>query len=257
MAGGKYDSSRTRVAPFFDALFGRDKTGQSWLARLVSLPEHGSDASRPTRSEPLIEARWGPKERPLSPPVSLLSWLIRNVQDPDGKVDADIGPQRRDLLARDPARIEEAIRLLRTEPSVRGWHILEGPSYPDVFLATADVVVAIEGKRTESGPTTSTTWMPVRHQMLRHLDAALEIAGRRSVFGFFIVEGAADGSLPAEWLATCQQTLETSVLEQSLPHRPATERRLIAQAFLGATTWQRACDSLGVPFSSLAASAAS
>jgi len=34
---GTYDSSRTRVAPVFDALMDRDPTGQTWLLPLLEL----------------------------------------------------------------------------------------------------------------------------------------------------------------------------------------------------------------------------
>lgn len=34
---GKYDSSRTRVAPLFDALLARDNSGESWLDALLAL----------------------------------------------------------------------------------------------------------------------------------------------------------------------------------------------------------------------------
>jgi hypothetical protein len=251
VAGGKYDSSLTRVAPFFDALREQDKSGQSWLPNLLSLPEYGSTAPRPGHADPLIEARWGHDERPLAPPVSLLSWLIRNIEETTSKLEYELGHERRELIARDASRVEQALGLLRAEPSSRGWHVLEGPSYPDAFLATADLVVVVEGKRTESGPTTSTTWMPVRHQILRHLDAAFEIRGGRALFGFFIVEGQPDGSLPPLWINACRETLSEATVAGSLPHRPETERRIIQNGFLGATTWQRVCAATGVAYSAL------
>ena len=89
--------------------------------------------------------------------------------------------------------------------------------------------------------------MPVRLQMLRHLDAAYEIAGPRTLLGFFMVEGAEDGALPDVWREACGQTLDPEMLEMSLPHRSPEERGRIAEAFLGAVTWQRGCDALGVP----------
>jgi len=251
MAGGRFDSSLTRVAPCFDALLARDKTGVSWLPELISLPADGSAIERPVAFEPLIETKWGRDERPLFPPVSLLSWLIRNLEKPADLSESEIGTERRDLLAREPSRVEQALKLLRADASARAWHILEGPSYPDAFLASSDSLIVVEGKRTESGPTTSTTWMPVRHQILRHIDAAFEIRGRRSVFGFFIVEGETDGGLPPSWVEACRRTLEPDALERSLPHRPMKERNVISQAFLGATTWQRVCAAIGIPFSVL------
>ena len=38
MPGGKYDSSKTRVRPVFDALW---KSGRDWLPQLLALPTGG------------------------------------------------------------------------------------------------------------------------------------------------------------------------------------------------------------------------
>lgn len=51
--------------------------------------------------------------------------------------------------------------LLRSAGTGRGWHVLEGPTYPDVFVETRDALVVVEGKRTEAGPTTSTSGLRV------------------------------------------------------------------------------------------------
>lgn len=249
VAGGKYDSSLTRVAPLFDTLKSRDSSGQSWLPELLALPLSGSRKVRPDSLGALQEACWGANERKLMPPVALLSWLIRNLQPRNGQ--PELNEDRQKLLARDPAQIERALTKLRTGKLNRSWNVLEGPSFPDAFLSTNDAVIVIEGKRTERGPTTLTKWMPIRHQMLRHLDTAFEILGNRSLFGFFIVEGEDDGRTPVLWQEACAQVLTSEALKQSLPHRSDADRQIIAEAFIGATTWQMCCRSLQVPFSSL------
>jgi hypothetical protein len=143
--------------------------------------------------------------------------------------------------------IMEALALLQTRPSGQAWHILERHTYPDVFLATPDALVVIEGKRTEAGPTTSTTWMPVRHQMLRHMDAASEIRGDRRVYGFFIVEAARESNaVPAHWVQAAEDTLAPAAVSGSLPHRSPAEREDIVQGFLGVTTWQAVCGTFGL-----------
>jgi hypothetical protein len=50
-------------------------------------------------------------------------------------------------------------------------------------------VILIEGKYTERGPTKRTSWMPVRHQMLRNIDDAWDRSNGRRVVGFFLIEG--------------------------------------------------------------------
>ena len=247
MPGGRFDSSRTRVAPFFDYLLARDPTGETWLPKLLALPAHGAGVTCPPGVGTLQDHGWGESERALQPPASLLSWLIRNLRCPSSMKEEHLSPERRDLIRGDPDRIKEGLDLLQHSPNDRVWYVMEGPSYPDAFLATSEAVIVIEGKRTESGPTSKTTWMPVRLQILRHLEAALGLAGPRSLWGFFMVEAAPDGSIPQVWLDACAATLDERILEQSLPHRSAEEREAIAEAFLGVTTWQHACSELGVP----------
>jgi hypothetical protein len=181
--------------------------------------------------------------------VSLLSWLVRHLceaQRDEIAVEDDKSKRRRRLQRGDPATVAKALTKLRSDPERRAWWVLEGRSAPDVWLATPRAVVVIEGKRTESGPTTHTTFMENRHQMLRHMDAAYEIAGRRTLLGFFIVEGDAAGNVPKVWRDAAEQTLGREAIEGSLPHRPQAERDAIAAGFLGVTTWQRVCERFGL-----------
>lgn len=256
MAQRPYDSSLTRVAPAFDALRDRDPTGLTWLAGLLDLPRFGHpEATVPaTGTCTLTAAHWGANEKPLQPPVSLLSWLVRNLPVTPPERGSEATQRRLQLHRRDYATIAEGLMLLRSDPSPRGWWVLEGETYPDVYLETEAIVVVIEGKRTEPGPTTRTTWMPGRHQMLRHLDAAWEIRGARPVAGFFVVEGAGDPpgtEVPQLWRDAAHDTWSEEAIASSLPHRPTAERDAIARSFLGATTWQAICEALQIPRSCL------
>jgi hypothetical protein len=186
------------------------------------------------------------------PPTSLLGWLIENVKGPttnDAWGDGKVRRKREALIRGDRTVIAEALKRLEKVRGERDWAILEGPSQPDVFLETDEVVVVIEGKRTESSPTTATAWKPVRHQMLRHLDGAWEIRGSRSVYGFFIVEGAPErpGDIPQVWEDFAKTTVSAEALARSLPHRTREEQRRIAEAFLGVTTWQAVCAQFDIP----------
>ena len=253
-----YDSSKTRVVPVLESI---SVAGPDWLRRLLSLPGHGAEgATVPANLDLRVENQyWGANERSLAPPPSLLEWLVRNLERaPAAKDQSEVAARRRLLFERDPAMIMEALALLGTRPSGRGWHILEGQTYPDVFLKTPDALVVIEGKRTEAGPTTSTTWMPLRHQMLRHMDAAWEIRGDRRVYGFFIVE-AKPGShaVPSHWIQAAYDTVAPPSVSESLPHRSSSEREEIVQGFLGITTWQGVCTEFGLDPNDLPESVAS
>jgi hypothetical protein len=153
-----------------------------------------------------------------------------------------------DSTRRGPGRGGEALGLPETEPPARDhWHVMQGPSCPDAYLATGEAVVVVEGERAESGPTVSTNWMTIRRQLLWHLDAALGPAGPRSLWGFFMVEAAADGSVHQVWLDGCSSALDPEVSRRVLPHRSPEEREFIAAGLLGAVTWHNACEELGVP----------
>jgi len=55
--------------------------------------------------------------------------------------------------------------------------------------------------------------------MLRHMDCALEASDGRMVLGFFAVEGARDGTVPAVWAKSAEATISPAALDGSLPHR--------------------------------------
>ncbi|MBW3540974.1 MAG: hypothetical protein KY476_11945 [Planctomycetes bacterium] len=248
---GKRDSSLTRVKPVFDYLLEHDSTGGSWLAQLLAMPS-GVSRQSIARCSPLTQHRWAPREQKLKPPRDLLRWLVEHLppQPKDAFSDSETGRKRAALSLRDRDTIHEALGYL-DQSALRSkvWYVLEGPSQPDIYLATDDFLVVVEGKRTESGPTTHTKWMPVRHQMLRHIDAAFEVRGSKAVLGFFIVEGEPPDSclVPPAWLTAAAATVSPDVLASSLPHRSQPERDELAKAFIGVTTWQRVCAELGVP----------
>ena len=178
---GKYDSSRTRVVPVFNALMDRDPTGVEWLLPLLNLGS-GATGKLTELSGQLISSHakwWGKKERRLSPPCSLLTWLVTHVSAPSSESfwGSPVTREKRErLVARDPKTVAEALRLLEQSVS-KAWYVLEGAFQPDVYLETENFIVVIEGKRTERKATSSTTWMPFRSQMLRHMDAAWEVSG--------------------------------------------------------------------------------
>jgi hypothetical protein len=252
---GEYDSSKTRVAPVFNKLLERDPTGRDWLTRLLRLPERFDGVEVPLRDTPteIVAHEWHPKERIIPPPGALLRWLVERDPaqwPPEFRESATTGIPKRDLLlAGDADTRREALQLLEVAPE-RAWYVLEGPTHVDAYIETANLVVVIEGKRTEPAPTTRTKWMETRHQMLRNLDAVWD-SGKRAC-GFFVVEAARDSSaVPQKWQEFACETVSADALAGSLPHRSDDERDAIANAFLGVTTWQRICEEFGIPLSGL------
>lgn len=252
---GKYDSSLTRVEPIFDWLYEHDPDGHSWISRLLALPAHGRSRYEHVsdRDLQIIEKGWGNTEKALPSPVSLLSWLIRNLADECNHAlsrDPLKAQKRQDLLNGSSTPIREALELLRKNPMDTDWHIFEGETKPDVYIETPNVIVVIEGKRTESRATTNTTWMPGRHQIWRHIDCAWETRGRKDVYGFFIVEGIGK-KLSEHWISEINAAASDDAVRSSLPHRGPEEQEAIASCYLGGTTWQNLLDEFNIPESVL------
>jgi hypothetical protein len=251
---GKYDSSRTHVAPVFNRLVDEDIDGSTWLEPLLALGSRSTETSdfHPGHLTPNQPRWWGKNERRLDPPRNLLLWLVANASPPSNdKLWGGLASRkkREKLVTRDPATIAEAHRLLKTRTQPGVWYVLEGKSAPDVYLETATAVIVIEGKRTERAATSVTTWMPRRSQILRHMDAAYEIRGAKRVFGMMIVEGngGADAvTVSDHWIKQAHEQVLEHTLTASLPHRSAEERRNISAGFLGVTTWQRVCREFGI-----------
>ncbi|MGA3117858.1 MAG: hypothetical protein ABSF90_25925 [Syntrophobacteraceae bacterium] len=253
---GKHDSSQTRVVPVFDQLYKLDEMRPSWLRELLSLPIGGNPICLASNCDFTIQEKgWGKHERKLDPPVALLSWLVRHPRPPlSGELSNNPvkAQKRNELIAGSEKATLEALALLQNNPTGEKWHLFEGQTQPDVFIQTPDLIIVIEGKRTELKPTTSTKWMQGRHQMLRHIDCAWEIAGRRKIVGFFIVEGnGIDGEVPQSWMEYAEQTTGRSAVASSLPHRGPEEQCGIVSCFAGVTTWQRVCTTFNIEWATL------
>jgi len=252
-----YDSSRTRVGPIIGALSAAGTGDPQWLRRLLNLaagpgahPWQGQDLQVLERYHHPAPKAETPTERGLQPPVALLSWLIRHFPVAESKVRGTgaVAVKRRALARHDPVTIADGLAELRRGGATKDWHVLEGPTYPDAYFVTPDALVVVEGKRTERTVTTNTTWMPGRHQMLRHLDAAWELRGSRSVYGLMIVESPAGSpAVPDKWIEAALATQSDGAVAASLPHRGPAEQAGIRDAFIGATTWAAVVGAFGLP----------
>jgi hypothetical protein len=249
MTGGLHASSRTRVAPVFDLLQSRS---DDWVRQLLMLNQgvQAAPVDLAGLNLKFQKGYWGKSEHSLGPPVALLSWLIRN---PTPELLAEDAPPERALLAKgDPNIVSKALHALRSSAAPKGWHLLEGPTVPDVLIETPDALIVIDGKRTEAGPTPDAPLPGGRPPIWRHIDAAWEIRGRRRVFGFCIVPGCEpDGGLPPLLLDALHHTVSGAVLGASFPHRSLVERDAIVACMLGGTTWNAVCKAFGISMAPL------
>jgi hypothetical protein len=114
-----------------------------------------------------------------------------------------------------------------------------------------DAVLMIEGKRTERSCTSVTTWMGMRSQLVRHMDAAMERFPGKRVLGLLLVEGEGgpEAIMPsAHWIAESNAQHDFAMLASSLPHRSPIDRSQIASGILGVATWQAVCKQNSIPW---------
>jgi hypothetical protein len=195
MAGGRYDSSITRVRPFFCQLLRRDPWGVSWLSGLLERAPRLGDV-RPGAPGPLESSTLEPKrvdkvvlpgcfEASVAPPSAFLRWLIESPraltwpERPRGvRVEfCEATQQKRERWHRgDRGMIAAALDELEAHGAAgsRGkWWAFEGFTSVDCRLSTEHMTLLVEGKRTE-GLSRSTDWFPQRNQLARNLEVAAE-----------------------------------------------------------------------------------
>ena len=156
----RYDSSITRVAPVFEALKARGHIPAS-LPRLCELPERdGQPVGAWAEPGELEEAAWWPTEKRLDPPRALLEHLISELA---GSGRPTTVAERDKLFAGDEQALERALVALGAGSGFgrRAWYLFEGRTSVDAYIRTDRYIVLVEGKRTEAGPTTGTSWMEI------------------------------------------------------------------------------------------------
>ncbi|HPY46060.1 MAG TPA: hypothetical protein PLD69_04500 [Sphaerochaeta sp.] len=184
-------------------------------------------------------------EFPLSPPIRFLEWLIQNplfMKWPkDKKYSEQTEYKRRRLLNNDPTVISEALILLRNNhvrnPN-RDWWVFEGFTKVDCLIETENLVLAIEGKRTEEGPSLSIDWYPQRNQLVRNLEA-LKQYGKSKEYALILIDEEGN------------YQLEESMFIASLPHFSSEERTELRKHYLGNITWKQVCIATGINYSEL------
>jgi hypothetical protein len=121
--------------------------------------------------------------------------------------------------------------------SKRQWWAFEGATEVDCLLETDKLVVAIEGKRTES-LSESTAWYSGRNQLHRNLEAARDmVAGRE--FGVLLI---GEQEIPEAELGSP---------DAGLPHLAPAARVELMSHFLGSLTWSKVCEATGIGYTSL------
>jgi hypothetical protein len=258
---GRFDSSRTRVQPFFERAFALDPAS-GWLSALLQaaprgravlgdlLDEPGQIRDALLAKHPDGKAPCACFECPVPPDRRFLSWCVEHpdkLKWPKGVTYGDDATRmRRALLDDQPpdrasAQQKARDRIEQEPPTKRGWWRFEGITRADCLLATDRLVVTVEGKRTEP-ISPATDWYPVRSQLVRNLEAARQLAHGRRWASLLISEEPLAEATPARLAA---------VLDDAAPHLTDAKRADLQAAYLGNMTWNEACDAVGFERGSL------
>jgi hypothetical protein len=178
---GKFNSSATRVAPFFQALIDRDKSGKTWLSSILKLLPNRCSFTPELLLEPgeITKSQFGKGEFCLNPPLGFLKWMVQHPDElnwPRYEIkDKHILDMRERLMLRGsyegiPQVREEAVESAKAEidcaigaPGIGGcgwlrrWWVLEGQTHVDCYIQTTRLRLFAEGKRTEK-LSRSTSW---------------------------------------------------------------------------------------------------
>jgi hypothetical protein len=266
---GKRNSSITRVRPFFQKLFIKDWSGETWLPALLRLVTENKNiaenlANNVTALKTSILYRRPFKDRvlkahgtdaieledcfecPLPPPSDFLKWLIRNPKamtwPENGRRSFGDTTQRlrEKLIAGERWAIEEALAALKasgSKGSARKWWAFEGFTEVNCYLETENLVLFVEGKRTE--PLSSATdWYPKRNQLVRNLEVAKVIAKEKDYAVLILCEEPLAPISDQEFI-------------DGLPHLQKHEALAMRDHYLGCVTWREACDATGITLSDL------
>ncbi|MCX5746598.1 MAG: hypothetical protein NT062_29325 [Proteobacteria bacterium] len=267
---GRFNSSITRVRPFFQALFRRDPTGESWLGALLAACPNVENLPESVRGNPgkivdalVLTRRFKDRlqgsidlerafERRVAPPTAFLRYLIESpaslrwpLEKGTEKTFGDPTQGLRTHLIKGSAaeRVEARIQALAelqrqgNAGSDHSWWAFEGFTDVDCYLETEKLLIFIEGKRTEA-LSESTHWFRGRNQLVRNLEVIGELAAGRPCGVILVGEDALDPP-------------DAAAFDTGLPHLTIEEREQVRGRFLGATTWRAACHATGVSFDSL------
>ena len=237
---GINNSSKTRVQPIFKELERRDPLGTIWLARLMRLGGRKAPANPGTLVAPPCFEFAAP------PPRDFLRWLVEHpgkLASPAYEVSENT-KLKRDALRSGETEVREKALAAIDDPDSdhRGkWWCLEGTTMVDCALFSKEMVLFVEGKRTELEPSPHVSWYRGRNQVLRNLDCARwygKIHGL-DYYSLLIIE---DGDAGRKKKAS--EVDAPRSVSSSLPHLSTREREEVIQHYLGFTTWREITDVL-------------
>lgn len=239
---GKYNSSLTRVNPLGDAIINNHKL----VDKLLSLVMSSDSIEMGDFSNSNVFYSGGQGEKALKPSLNHLGAIIEKIIN-DEKFRSYIRQKDKSSRSNKILRNKlfsldmETIKLARSR--FKDWNTFETASYPDLFIENDKFIIVIEGKRTETDITRSTTYLPNRCQMVRHIENALEYCkDQKRVIGFYVIEDTCgyEDHCSIEYFKEC--------LEKETIKKDNKLKSAIINSFYGYTTWQEISNMLRIVF---------
>lgn len=239
---GKSNSSLTRVKPLGDAII----NNHNLVNRLLSLVMLYDFFDFGGFVNSNVFYKDGQGEKALKPSPSHLTEIIDRILSDEKyrfyvhKRDRSTNGnkiKRNKLFNLDPEAIKEA------KSSFKSWNKFETNSYPDLFIENEKYIIVVEGKRTEKDITLSTTYIPNRCQMARHIENALYYCdNKKKVIGFYIVEDTCN------YKEHCTREYLRNSLKLETIQKNDELKSAIANSFYGYTTWQEISNKLKIVY---------
>lgn len=241
---GKYNSSERRIKPLMNAIEDDPQNFEKFLSviRITGLGVPKEYAYADDQS--------GKKEKALKPTKNHLLGLVKYLFGKQADNYSVIGKDRVDLLngleAAKKSAISEIEKNYENLPA-KAWYIFEGHTYPDLYIEGDDYIIICEGKWTESHITTETTYLKTakgeyRNQMVRHIQGALNSAGNKKVYAFYIVDENCGYTKDLEKDSFAEQVEKETI---SLSY---SEKMDVISSYCGYTTWQKLAAVIDVKF---------
>ncbi|MBQ2963528.1 MAG: hypothetical protein IJE14_02610 [Clostridia bacterium] len=241
---GKYNSSERRIKPLMNAIEDDPQNFEKFLSviRITGLGVPKEYAYADDQS--------GKKEKALKPTKNHLLGLIEYLFGKQADNYSVSGKNREDLLngveAAKKSAISEIEKNYENLPA-KAWYIFEGHTYPDLYIEGDDYIIICEGKWTEPHITTETTYLKTakgeyRNQMVRHIQGALNSAGNKKVYAFYIVDENCGYTKDLEKDSFAEQVEKETI---SLSY---SEKMDVISSYCGYTTWQKLAAVIDVKF---------
>lgn len=239
---GKNNSSITRVQPLGNAIVKNHDLLDTLLADItdnrITTFEEFSDG------HVFFSGHGGEKSLPPTPKhlLAIIDKMAsdKSVREHMKKHDTSSASnkmQREKLFCLDPGMLAKSREEFKT------WNTFEGDSFPDLFIENENNILIIEGKRTESNITTSTTYLKRRCQMIRHIENALYYCQeKKRVIAFYILEKNCG------YENHCTKSYFEKSFDEETIRKDGELKETICNSFYGYTTWQNIGKLLNIEF---------